>query len=342
MKKGFAAAVLLVMLFCVSGLGEERVETLTYAVYPYLPDTEYYQELIEKRWAEIEPDIRLVRAEWNCYHDGKPEGIDVVMYDAVMRDRLIADGWIRPIGPEAVWESGNIFPWALEGFTVEGGLYGIPVFVCGNFLIYDRSDEALDAAEHLIDLAGESEILVVNSMDKTNRLQYALEVVADARGEGYPSMDGVSIDGCMALIDRLAIDAHEHDEDSRVAQAYDSGTGRGYIGFSESMRLLENRMGTTWIKAVSFSDGENIPRVYMDAAAVTAGTEGLRYRKCLELMNVMAEANVLTALSVREGRPQYLLLARRSPYRYLADLFPIYAQLEKLAGDENNRVMLVR
>ena len=150
------------------------------------------------------------------------------------------------------------------------------------------------------------------------------------------------LDACMALIDRLAIDAYEHDGNSRVAQAYDSGTGRGYIGFSESMRLLENRMGMTWIKAVSFSDGENIPRVYMDAAAITSGTEGLRYRKCLELINVMAEANVLTALSVREGRPQYLLLARRTPYRYLADLFPIYAQLEKLAGDENNRVMLVR
>ena len=306
-KRYFAAIVSLFMFFCCvfcgAGFGEERVETLTYAVYPYLPDTGYYQELIERRWAELEPDIRLVRAECNCYHDGRPEGIDVVMYDAVMRDQLIADGWIRPISPEAVWESGDIFPSAIEGFTVGGERYGIPVFICGNFLIYDRNDEALSAAEHLTDLEGEAEILVVYSRDKSNRLQYALEVVADARGEGYPSMDGVSIDDCMALINRLAIDAHEHDEDERVALAYDSGTGRGYIGFSESMHLLENRMDTTWIKAVSFSNGKNIPRVYMDAAAVTAGTEGQRYQKCLELMNVMAEADVLTALSVQNGRP---------------------------------------
>ena len=59
-------------------------------------------------------------------------------------------------------------------------------------------------------------------------------------------------------------------------------------------------------------------------------------------MNVMAEADVLAALSVQEGRPRYLLLARRSPYRSLADLYPIYDQLERLAGDENNCVMLVR
>ena len=78
------------------------------------------------------------------------------------------------------------------------------------------------------------------------------------------------------------------------------------------------------------------------AAAVTAGAEGEKYEKCLELMNVMAEADVLAVLSVREGAPQYLLLARRAPYRSLMDTFPIYAQLEKLAGNEKNHVMLIR
>ena len=117
-KKYSAAVVLLFTLLFGTGSGGERVETLTYAVYPYLPNPGYYQELIEKRWAEIEPDIRLVRAEWNCYHDGRPEGIDVVMYVVVMRDSLIADGWIRPISPEAVWEPGDIYPHAFEGLTV--------------------------------------------------------------------------------------------------------------------------------------------------------------------------------------------------------------------------------
>ena len=60
-------------VFCGAGFGEERVETLTYAVYPYLPDTGYYQELIERRWAELEPDIRLVRAEWNSITTENPK-----------------------------------------------------------------------------------------------------------------------------------------------------------------------------------------------------------------------------------------------------------------------------
>ncbi len=58
-------------------------------------------------------------------------------------------------------------------------------------------------------------------------------------------------------------------------------------------------------------------------------------------MNVIAEADVLSSLSVQNGLPQYLLLSRKSLYEPLAERFPIYAQLEKLASNENNNVILV-
>lgn len=85
---------------------------------------------------------------------------------------------------------------------------------------------------------------------------------------------------------------------------------------------------------------ENVSRLYSDAAAITAGVEGERYDKCLELMNVMAEADVPTELSVEDGAPQYLMLARKSPYQELADRFPLYAEMEKIAGNEENYVIL--
>ena len=88
-----------------ASIAEKRIDSLTYAVFPYLPDAEYYQELIERRWAEVEPDIHLVRAEWDCYSDGAPEGIDVLMYDAVMLEQIAAAGWIQPIEHDAVQDS---------------------------------------------------------------------------------------------------------------------------------------------------------------------------------------------------------------------------------------------
>ena len=62
MKKCIAAIVLFLTVF-IASCGYHRIDTLTYAVYPYIPDAEYYQEIIERRWKEIEPNIKLVRAD---------------------------------------------------------------------------------------------------------------------------------------------------------------------------------------------------------------------------------------------------------------------------------------
>lgn len=338
MKKVLVTIFLFFTIFLVS-CGKNDVDTLTYAVFTYMPDAEYYQELIEKRWAEIELDIKLVRAEWNCYKDGAPEGIDVIMYDAVTQDALIENGWIRSIDQNAVQEAEDILPFALEGLTVDGKLYGIPVLLCGNFLIYDQDYGDLAEAEHLTDLAPESDILVINTQFSMNRAQYIHEVLADTLREANPST-GSDADDLMGLVDQLAIDAHEQDDDIQVALAYDSGIGKGYIGFSESIRLLQNRISRTGIKSISFSDQDDLPRMYVDAVAVNSKVKGLRYQKCIELMNVIAEADVLSSLSVQNGVPQYLLLARESPYEMLGESFPIYRQLEKLAFNENNQVIL--
>lgn len=106
------------------------------------------------------------------------------------------------------------------------------------------------------------------------------------------------------------------------------------------MRFLENRVNETQIRTISFGDQENIFRLYVDNAALTAGVEGQRYEKCLELMNVMVEADVLTKLSVKEGAPQYLMLARKTPYQNLINQFELYVQIEKLASNEKNNTIL--
>ena len=174
MKRCFTAIFLLIMVFFATACEEKRIDSLTYSVFPYIPDVAYYQEIIENRWAEIEPDIKLIRAEWDCYTDAAPVGIDIVMFDAVMRDKIIDSGWIQPIDPNTVENIEDIFPFALEGLTLNDRLYGIPVFLCGNFLIYDQDCEALAMAEHITDLSDMAEILVVNSESPDNRPHYII------------------------------------------------------------------------------------------------------------------------------------------------------------------------
>ncbi len=331
-------AVLSVFL-CSSCVRKEKADTLTYALFSYLPDPEYYQELIERRWKEIEPGIQLVRRDWDCYYDGKPEGIDVVMFDAVLLNEMTESGWIQPIDRNAVQSSEDIYPFALDGVTIDGKLYGIPVFLCGNFLIYDRSCKELAEAEHLTDFSKEEEILVINCEDSFNRPGYVMETLADMLGVANPSAAG-NTDGIISLIDQLAIEAHKNDTDEQVAAAYDSGLGKGYVGCSESLRFLNSRLKDSDIKTISFSDRTNVLRMYTDVAAVTAGADGVRYEKALELMNVMADAEILSALAVHDGKPAYLLLARKSPYADLAKQDPIYVRLEQLAANPDNHVII--
>ncbi len=67
MKKGFIVFLALIILFITACCAGEGADHLTCAVYPLLPDPAYDQELIERRRAQIEPDLPLVRAEWMLY-----------------------------------------------------------------------------------------------------------------------------------------------------------------------------------------------------------------------------------------------------------------------------------
>ena len=67
MKKLMIILCLLVLLFCPVSCLAEPVESLTYAVFPYLPDPEYYQELIERRWAELEPENPTIRPSLSAF-----------------------------------------------------------------------------------------------------------------------------------------------------------------------------------------------------------------------------------------------------------------------------------
>ncbi len=49
LKKGLTGIILLIIPLCAAGCDQGQVDTLTYAVFPYLPDVEYYQEIIEDR-----------------------------------------------------------------------------------------------------------------------------------------------------------------------------------------------------------------------------------------------------------------------------------------------------
>ena len=141
---------------------------------------------------------------------------------------------------------------------------------------------------------------------------------------------------------QLAVKGHEKNLPEDVARAYDARKGMGCINYSEIMRFMENRIEDTDIKAISFGKADNMPRVYADGVAIASGIQGAKYDKCMELLNVMSEADIALKLSVVDNKPQYILLPIISPYGDIARRYPIYGKLKALVTDSRNHVICSR
>ena len=92
----------------------------------------------------------------------------------------------------------------------------------------------------------------------------------------------------------------------------------------------------------SMTDDENIPVFYMDAAAVNAKISDEKRALALELLNMITSSDTLVRVSMNNGDPRYLLLARRSAYDTLAPDYPIYKEMKKVATVPNAHVFRIK
>ena len=136
-----SAAVLLitaVMIFIRLSAGKDR--KLTYSVYPYLPDTKYYAEILEEEWKKLHPGISLEYVPYDCYFDGDPEGIDVIMFDAILEREFVEKGYIKPLDIDDYIDRSDFYAFTLEPADGYEDNYGVPVFLCCDLMIYDRDN----------------------------------------------------------------------------------------------------------------------------------------------------------------------------------------------------------
>lgn len=78
---------------------------------------------------------------------------------------------------------------------------------------------------------------------------------------------------------------------------------------------------------------------FADIVSLSTGvTNEEKIEKCLQLINIMASEEFLTALATGKENAQYLLPARPSVYPIVAEKYPMYEKLHELVADENNRI----
>ena len=329
---------------------EQKPDSITIAVYPYVSNMELFKKVLTEVWAEVEPDIELQYVEWNCYSDPCPNNIDVITYDALFMEHLAESGYIQTLDVESVGNTLGIIPFAMEGARYNGDIYGLPFLVCSSFLMHDKDDEEMAKVENFTDLC--KELTTRRAKDPDDGLMagyndelpfFFLDAYIDYTGTytTYTEMPQMYPPEATVLNRLKEIKAllATVPEDMNYKTGFAAGHGSACYAYSEALYFMGDAVDDLTIRSISFFEGENIQMFYADLASLcTQVTDPVKKEYCMKLINLIASEEFQSRLVFGTGDVQYMLPARESVYLAAMEEYPIYEVLHELATDENNRV----
>lgn len=342
------AAALIVALFtavCLTAVksDDSDITSLNVVTMPLLVNTDYARSLLAEMWAEIEPGIELNFVDRGYGSTKYPEDIDVLTFDFENIGYLSSLGYFREIKPRDIEALDSLIPFARENLFTNGKIYGVPQFVCGNYLVYHKGDAELDRVSNILELCdvlakGNTEGLPIKEdADKVwidfgyQYAYYALDAILDVNGSYVPFNEVVvnrNLPEVYDIFDYVRNWSIETESGDIDPAAFGDGRGRAIICFTEKVNMTGLNPEELTVKAISFSDGPDIPLTYMDSVAISDWVkDDARYEKCLELVNLMTSREYIERLLTYEGKPQYLLPAREDVFREYAAQYPLYAQM---------------
>ena len=337
-------------------LPEEAKQEISVAIYPFVPDIGLFQSVLTEQWQEIEPDVELVFADWNCYdYETCPDNIDVIMYDALCTTYLAQEHFIQPISVDDVFEADKILPFALEGAMVNGELYGIPFLVCSYFLIHRADDEALAAVDNFSELYS---VVMEREEDKRLLINYDmdypyhyLDALTDFRGEytTYEELPDTKSPMQKPMDQLRKIKAMQTAEPNLPedmprdtfyrSKLFCDGHASCYYGYSEDLSFMGDLVDDLEIRTISFSEKENIQLFFADIVSMGAHvTDPEKKELCKKLMALIGSKAFQQELCFGTGTAQYMLPARFQIYEKAAQQYPMYARLYELVTDERNGI----
>lgn len=255
---------------------------LRVALYPYVPQKAELYWKLEREFEESHEDIDLKYVDLGAdYYGGKlTEAVkssqaDVFEVDTVFLRDLVDEKLLQELPPDVLTPKNSYLPMAVSASMLDGKVYGVPHWVCGNFLFFRRDDPERSRFEKLSSLDGLERILgrpfaqeqglLVDLDGKSTLGEKYLDAVLDAYqtpDEALKHVSSASPDaGAIRSLNRLfalcpggLCDSEKHhDSDQFYAKQFAHRKARALIGYSERMYYVVD---------------ENINGVREDEAAV--------------------------------------------------------------------------
>ncbi len=343
-----AVSVLLFLCVCYAIVRTRTVSepvVLNVSLYKSIPDYDSFEKTVGQCWKEIHPEAELNFVDWDCYSGTVPDDLDVFVLDTLSLDAFAEKDYLLALSEEEIQDYDDLIPSFVEGCRVDGEICAIPQLLCTD-LLYTRKDDAglknVKSIHELYETLGSSGLL----LDKQSAgLGICMYMQAQIDGtqqytDHYPPIEEDTLDQeAIASLEEIR-NMHQTDpegipEDSGwfpYARKFAEGMGDAYIGFSESMDVMEEGASEMDFRLFSMTDDKDIPVFYVDAAAVNAKISDEKRALAIDFLNMITGKDLLARASAKDGDPRYLLTPRYSVYDMLEPDYPIYADLKTVAS----------
>lgn len=359
------ASVVLSVLGCLGAAACQQPALLRVALYPYVPDGRGLFQELEAAFEASHPGVNLELVETfrepisgeltplsRSYYSGGllSAEADVYEIDTVLLDDMVHAGKLTALGSV----TDRFVEGALAASSVDGSIWAIPHWVCGNFLYYAADDHEireaatwdalLEVLDHgagglLIDLSastlGEWYITAL-AAGGAGRQEILRDLAAPALDEEVVSLLAETLDSCPAGSCRS--DTY-HDRVGYYARRFARGQARAYVGYSEMVHFalseIANDCGlddaclsaeSIAVRALPRAQGGTAAVGWVDGLAVAADLPRERERLAREFISFLTSWDGYHLVLDAEwpDAPRYLMPAVRFSSDELAALAPLY------------------
>src|SRR5436190_23174234 len=152
--------------------------TLRVGAYPYIPESASMLLRIEQDFEKRHQNVRVEFVDLGSYYDGglfealrrtKPK-VDVVEVDTVFLQDLVDNNLIGVLPDSVLKPDGTFLPVASNAVTLKGRTFGVPHWVCSNFLFFRKDDPDANRLSRIANLSELEQVLNHPSMEEQGPL----------------------------------------------------------------------------------------------------------------------------------------------------------------------------
>ena len=371
-SSSISAIVLVTIFLCaVTQAAHSRPTPLKVVLYPFVPAKDAYFRQIETDFEKKNPqiDLQIIDLSDNYYNEDEPLAVtntaaDVIELDSAFIEDFISEKKIRVLSKKFSRPTGTYLEAAEKVITRDGKVYGVPHWVCTNFLfstlldpinvntlkdliqeigINHKSDRGL-----LIDLKGRStlgEWYLDALLDRYKNFENSAAFIDD---KAMDISTTAALTTIRSLCDSdLCRNDRYHEANGFYPVQFGRHRGRALAGYSERLYYIgtedisncrENECVTLAeikIDSLPLSDAGSQPFVWVDSFVIGSSCNGRCGEAAEIFLRFMSDANnVRKTLTPGYGEaPRYLLPALQSLYAKTDPLnlvAPLYQNLYPL------------